>query len=79
MECFEARNQLNDWIDGSMSSKTHQDFESHLETCRNCGNQNLHIRALIETLQKQPRAQMPPELRAGPLAFRVPVASRLKN
>lgn len=79
MECFEVRNQLNDFIDGSIASKSRDPFEKHLDGCKRCENENLRIRALIDTLQKQVRAQMPPELRSAPLAFRVPIWSKIKN
>lgn len=79
MECFDIRNHMNDWIDGSMGSKTQDLFEKHINHCKDCESENQHIRALIEILHKQPRAQMPAELRSAPLAFRVPVFARFKN
>lgn len=79
MECFEVRNHLNDWIDGSIGAKARTGFEDHLGGCKSCENENQRIRALIDILHKQPRSQMPPDLRSAPLAFRVPIFTRMKN
>lgn len=66
MTCSEAKDRLDDYVDGRLGEAEFQEVELHLQGCRECREEERLLRSLLAHAAALPREARPPrELWAG--------------
>jgi len=53
--------QMSDWIDGNLDSRSAAALEEHMSTCSVCSNQQIELRKLLEASKLLPKSVLPPD------------------
>jgi anti-sigma factor RsiW len=59
MTCDEARNRMDDYVDGELDEAAFQEMELHIATCAECRTEERSLRALLAHAAALPAEQLP--------------------
>ncbi len=54
MHCNHIKDQLIDYIDGNLDHETHQKFDTHLQSCKNCSTALQELQTVFEAMDSDP-------------------------
>lgn len=60
MNCAEALDRLDDFLDGELPEEVHREVESHLSTCAACREEARRLRSILAEARALPREMAPP-------------------